>query len=454
MERVHMGEKQKAHGEHLEQAVACPQCQAINPHGGVTCGECGAVLEAPRATRESKEERAERRDERRAVRRGCRRMTTVTWLYRAGALAYAAAMLVAVLALVRPEVPRTGGVLVVGLTTVLAVLMLVGAIQVPFRPFVWTVIIASLATVVALVHLVGPDPLGLMFFFTGGWAAVLWATLPSAAGFRRLIAEHTDEYVLQHASVRTRRSIRGRSGQVRHERLLAAMRRAAGRAWKISAAAALLLSLASIVGTLAVLSRLRPQEFSARLESFETVWNRGYPVAVGGLFPPAVKEQKTAWLERVAEGHGWGDSLPQLGEGRMDHTADRASVHYQLADLALTVDWKLDGRDWQLVRLELPDPPLDPALERFLAAWQSSDLKAIAAFFPAGYEERTEESLVRASANRNWDVLPEVLETETGDSPEGEVVVTLRLEEGEVTTKWLFRLDGSWRLQALQLPPR
>ena len=440
--------------EHLTEAVACTECQAINPHGGAFCIECGAVLRASQTLQEREESARARHEATAALKHKYRWIAGITWLYGAGALSYAVVTVVAVLALARPEVPLGAGILVVALTTVLTALMLMGAIQILFKPFVWTSILAALASAVSAVHLIGPDPLGLMFFWSAAWAALFWAALVPTLRYRRLIAQYTDEYILHHASFRTRRSLRGRSAEERHARLLGVMQKAARRAWKISAVAAGSILLASALGTYGVLSNLRPEELSVALERFEAAWNDGDLAAVGALFPSNVRERQTTWLEGVTEGHGWREALPRLADGEIRRAEDRVWVDYELDDFTLSTCWILNGRSWVLFRVELPVPPLEPVFEGFLQAWRRSDLRAIADLFVAGHRDRMHEYIVRSARNRSWDTLPEILETHRTGSAEGEAVVTLSVEGGVVTTKWLFRADGRWGLHGLQFPRR
>ena len=443
-------------GHHLEQAIACPTCQAINPHAGIECTACGAALLEPLTAEELEEVASGRREVAHALRRGYRRMTTVTWLYRGGALTYALVTLLAIIALTQAEVPRTAGTVVVGLTTVLTVLMLVGAIQVPFRPFLWTVLLASIATLISVVHLLGPNPLGLMFGGTVVWACVFWAMLPSAREFSRLIDQYTDEYVLHHASLRTRRSLGHQSGESRHQRLLAVMRRAGARAWKVSAAAAVLVLLASAAGTYTVLKHLRPEEFSLVRSSFEQAWNSGNTSALNRLFAPSVREQQATLLQGLSASYGWVPKLPPLGAGVERADEGTLWVDYEVGGLPLSTHWALNDLRWRLVEVRLPEPPLEPVLERFVEAWNNSDLEAVASFVPDGYRERMHESFVLSAGYRDWDVLPKVLETQREPAPEGggQVLVTLRLEPGVLTTRWLFRRSGRWGLQMLRFPER
>lgn len=454
---LHSPEEGSDEEHHLEHALACHACEAINPHAGTECTACGATLLEPLTPEELEQLASGRREVAQALRRGYRRMTTVTWLYRGGALTYALVTLVAILALSRSDVPRTPGTLVVGLTTVLTVVLLMGAIQIPFRPFLWTVILASLATLISAVHLIGPNPLGLMFAGTVVWACVFWATLPSARGFRQLIERYTDEYVLHHASLRTRRSLGHDAGEQRHRRLLAVMRRAGARAWRVSAAAAVLILAASAVGTYSVLAHMRPQELAQARTSFESSWAAGDLAAIEGLFVPSLRVQEGSRLAGMTSGYGWAAALPPLGPGQERDDEGSIWVSYEVGDLALTTHWVLRDRRWFLAEASLPEPPLEPVLEQFIEAWNSSDLEAVASFVPDGYRERMHEAWMLSAGYRDWEVLPPVIGTEREPAPEGagQVQVLLQLEQGQVvTTRWLFRRSGRWGLQMLRFPER
>lgn len=107
------------------------------------------------------------------------------------------------------------------------------------------------------------------FLASTAWAALAWGALVPMFRFKKLIARHRDLYILHHASARTRRSLKGRSAQERHERLVDAMHRAARRARRVSFAEAGAICLASIAGTYAVLTTARPNDLPPLVERFE-----------------------------------------------------------------------------------------------------------------------------------------------------------------------------------------
>ena len=119
----------------------------------------------------------------------------------------------------------------------------------------------------------------------------------------------------------------------------------------------------------------------------------------------------------------------------------------------MSVRWSRDGRDWALVRVELPVPPFEPVRERFLATWRRSDRAGIASFYQKDHVERMLASIERSATRRNWDPLPEILEVDEADVEEGEVALTLVLADGPLRTTWLFRGDGAWSLHRFEFPP-
>ncbi|MCP3919376.1 MAG: hypothetical protein GY711_27885 [bacterium] len=391
-----------------------------------------------------------------ALKEAYRWMAGVTWFYRLGALAYALVTLFAILALARIEVPQRGGVQVVALTTLLSALLVMGALHILFKPFVWNVVIATLATAVAVAHFVGPNPLGLAFPASAVLAVLLWAAVIPTLRFRRLIERHKDLYILHHASIATRRSLKGRTPEERHERLLGAMHRAATRTWYASGAAVAAIILASAIGTGAVLGGLRPPELAPTLAEFEAAWNGSDLATVGGHFDERVREQQITWLDGVLDGHGWGDARPHLPVGAIREDAGETLVDYALGEITLTASWQLKDQRWSLFRLDLPVPPLEPTLAKFLDAWKASDPDAIAVFFSDDNQARMRDSIEDAALGRIWSKFPAVLDTRASDYAKGEADVTLALAngDGEVRTKWHLRGNGTWGLNELRFPKR
>jgi len=378
---------------------------------------------------------------------------SVTWLYRLGALAYAVATAFAVLALARTDVPEGPGVLVVGLTSLLSILMLVGAIVILFQPFAWTLVIAVLATVIATVHIVGPDPLGVAALASAIWAAVAWGALVPTSRFSKLIAEHKDLYIMHHASATTRRSLKGRSAEERHERLLTAMHRAARRAWKVSTGAAALFALVAGFGTHAVLTSMRPGILSNAIASFEAAWNEGGLAPAVEYLPVTIREQQAARLAGVTTGH-WGEQLPELPSGQLQRDKDRAWIDYQISGVTMKASWYLNGLEWELLQLDLPVPPLEPSIDLLLEAWEGGEPDAIAALFSEEGRATMLESIVVAARERSWESFPEVQATDISNYSGGSATVVLDLERGKVETQWHLRSDGTWGMHGLKLPRR
>jgi ribosomal protein L40E len=449
--------KSEASGALIGAELVCSKCQAINAPGARLCVECSAVLKGARRATARGESTEAGREAGAALRRAYRWIGAVTWLYRVGGALYAVATVFAFAALARTQVPLGPGLLVVALTTSLSVLMITAAIHILFRPFVWTVCIAVLATTVTVVHLLGPNPFGVAGYASLAWAVVAWAALLPTLRFRRLIAEHTDLYILHHASRRTVRSLDGHFARERHARLLAAMAHAYRRAWKLSAAAVGVLCLTSVIGSALVVTQLRPQEFAPTVAAFEAAWNGDGLTAATEFIGARTRARQREWLEGATAGHGWESDLPKLPPGTTHESEGRTFVDYELDALTLSTSWFLDGQVWVLIEIELPPPPFEPTLERFLGAWRSSSAEAVAGFFSAESRPGMLASIDRAARDRGWQRFPEVLEVERdaeADGAEGGVHVTLRLAESELKTEWHVRADGTWGLNGLRFPRR
>ena len=452
-----------------EQSVAtmtrarCADCRRTyrvpDPGHAYTCKACGGeVLAPPRGSpadhQPSAEEVAARRNASSELKGGYRWMTAITWMYRFAALAYGGVTLAAIVALTSPEVPLRPGLLVVGLCTVLTVTMLMGAIQLLFEPFLWTLVIAILATMVAAVHWGGPNPLGLAFYFSAGWAALFWLSVVPTWRFRKLIAEHTDLYVTHHASRDTRRSLVGRSRRERHERLVRAMRRAFRRAIRISAVAGLVILLVSLGGSWLAVNRVRPHEVKETVAAFEQAWSSGAADQIGDLFLPQLSEARAAWLQGMSEAHGWSEGWPQLKPRREWTDADRVRwLEYNLeGGLIMTATFAPHRRRWVVGSIELPDPPLEPFVDRLVAAWESSDVRQLVALFPQKHAERMLPSIENSLQLRGWTQFPSIRETRIGDPTSGGADVVLKVRGGDLIARCLLDARGHWTLNALRFP--
>lgn len=440
----------KAADESLEEPllanmVVCEECQVVQPVDEVECVECGATLPVG-----DEDDPAKRRHATViALKDAGKWAEVVTWLYRLGATAYILAMVLSIVALKFTDVPLGEGLIVVAVTTGMAILMEMGALHMQFKPLPWSVGIAAAATVVTVVHLVGPNPLGVALGATGTLAIFAWGAVYPSRQFGVLISEHRDLYILHHSSSSTRRSLTGRTPEERHERLLRAMRRAARKAWKLSTIISVVLCIISATGTFAVVSQLRPNDFSTALEEFERSWKASDYEAISAQFTERVAKQQSAWLRGSANGFGWEDALPALEQVDLDLDAVNAVVKYQVDGHPVTANWILKGKEWKLTLLELPKPSLDPHLRRFLKAWSKSDANTIVGFFSEDNQAEFMKSFKAAIERRRWNPLPEIGEVVVEDEDEQGIVVLLRIEEGDVTTKWHLRPDATWGLHGL-----
>ncbi|MEM9379381.1 MAG: hypothetical protein AAGB93_05465 [Planctomycetota bacterium] len=395
-----------------------------------------------------------RREASEALRSSAVQVAAVSWLYRLGAAAYGVATLFAVLALADLEVPLEGGLLVVALTTLLTVLLEMGAAHIQFRPFVWNVVIAALATAVAVVHAVGPNPLGIALPASAGLALLLWVAILPTRRARTLIQRHKDLYILHHASAATRRSLRAKTAEEKHERLVAAMRRASGRAWITSAAAAAAIVLVVLLGAYAVVGKARPDVLDDALAAFRSSWNTSDVEAVGAQYDARIRASETDWLAGRTAGLGWAGGLPELGEAERRSEGGREFVTFATAEAPVVTSWIRVGTRWTLAKVELPIPPFEPILDAFSTAWNASDADAIAEYFPA--EERWQMlQTVRGAAERqSWTAYPAIVSLERETMEDGGEVVKLDLGEQRVETRWHLRGDGAWALHFLKFPPR
>ncbi len=436
-----------------EGLVLCNDCQTLNPVEAEACFECGADLEGALVVEDEGEAADVLHEAKSAFRRAHRWSRWIAVTYHAGALAYAVATLFAVFALADPQVPKEEGLLVVGLTVAMSVLMGTAALHLSFQPFAWTLAVALLASGVAVVHTVGPNPYGAALLGSAAWAVLSWILLIPAWKFQSGIRHHKDLYILCQASLQTKQSVRGRSPGERHERLLRAMRRADRRAWKLSAVAAVALVLVSFFGTRAALGTARPATFEAALAAFESAWNNSGLEGVEPLFHERVREIEGTWLRGVATGHGWREALPTLPEGKRSVSRSKGQVDYAFDGMDLTVHFVLKDLEWALTKVELPYPPLEPAIERFRSAWNAGDSEALADFASAERRAALFQQLEQSRTRRGWDVFPPVQGTKMRNVSERGATAIMDLGQGrELETTWYFRDDGAWGVFGIKMP--
>jgi hypothetical protein len=287
------------------------------------------------------------------------------------------------------------------------------------------------------------------------WTLVFWAAVMPARRFHALIQEHPDQYVAHELQgMQVRRSLEGRSAEGRHDSLQRLLHKASGRAWKLSAAASGAFLLATGAGTYTVYANVRAPALAPVLEDFRAAWNGADLAAIGAYFPAKVRQSQSDRLAALIDGNGWTEAWPQLASGDVGEGITQVTVEYALESGALSTRWDLANRQWFLITTELPRPPFEPAFETFLQAWKRSDLKALAGFYPADYQERMEGSLGNSFSRRSWDPFPAILETRCTTNEDETINAVLVLDSGELTTQWRFGSSGKWRLRSFKLPKR
>jgi len=443
------------HGLEIRGTSTCTECQAVNPPGVHYCVECGASLDVDDSVPASRAGPRLRHEAAAALKAAYREIGIVRVAYRFGGVAYAVATVFAVFALADVEVPVRPGLLVVGLTSLLSALLFMGAIHILFQPFVWTLTIAVWASVISVVHFVGPNPYGVASWASAAWAVLAWCTLIPTFRFRRLVEKHKDLYITHHASSRTLRSLKGRSAHERHERLLAAMQRAARRAWKVSTLAGASIVLVGFVGSWVTLAYLRPERLEDVRVRFEAAWQSSDLDAVEDLFDARVRAVEQARLVGKVDGHEWRDALPSLSGGRSSGEDGERTVTYELAgvdDATLRVHWLQAEGAWRIERLELPVPPFEPVLAAFVEAWRASDPEAIASFFAPDSRAEMRDSIASAAEGRGWTAFPDLPEPRLTLPTEGRARAVFRVGRGELETEWHYRIEGRWVLHVLRMP--
>jgi hypothetical protein len=232
--------------------------------------------------------------------------------------------------------------------------------------------------------------------------------------------------------------------------LRAASRRATQRAAFVGGA----FCIASLLATALVAARMRPLELDAVLADFRGAWAGGDPAEVAGFLHPELRAHREEWLAGVLAGYGWRGAAPPLGAEAVRAAEDGTWVEHAVGGVRLSTCWVPAGRGWTVAAIDLPPPPVEPALDAFARAWRHSDARAISELFPAGYEDRMLAYLDRLARRRGWSRFPAILGSERTRGPDGEEVVTLSTERDRITVKWVFRGDGVWGLKGLNVTER
>lgn len=285
-------------------------------------------------------------------------------------------------------------------------------------------------------------------------ALLLWVAILPTHRARILIQRHKDLYILHHASAATRRSLRAKTAEEKHDRLVAAMRRASGRAWITSAAAAFAIMIAASLGAYAVVSKARPDVLDDALATFRSSWNASDVKAVGAHYDARIRATETVWLAGRTSGLGWSAGLPELGDEERRTEGGREVVTFATSESPVVTQWFLDGTRWTLARVEPPIPPFDPVLDAFSKSWNASDADAIAEYFPAEERWRMLQTVRGAAERQSWSAYPAIVSLDRETLEGGSEVVKLDLGDQMVKTRWHLRTDGAWALHYLEFPPR
>lgn len=441
----------KAERGPLDHLPSCPACSAVNPKGSAYCAECGETLVPDGGRPRSGEATAERRRAAAHLRKSFRAIRAITWLYRLNALFTGLATVAIAASLADPAEPSGEAALTLALVATLTVVFAVGSIQLRFHPFAWAVGIASLTTVNTAIALLEEGLSGAGIFGVA-WALVLWSAVLPTVRFRRLVREHGDLYIAHriHGTQAERKS--GRDD----EELFGRARR---KALWLSAAIALVVWAGAGLGGWTVYATGRPEPFDVTLAAFAEAWERGDAGSVAAFFEESEQEKERAWLEVVANGHGWQGAWPDLGDGEW-----RQEESHALAELPLSSGedggvvlstWKLDGAAWRLDELTVPLPPLDERAQALVDAWSASDAAAVGALFRPGSRERMARSLEVQMSRRGWgEAFPRIVGVEVSQRGRRNAEAALDLGDEEVVSVWQFGENGEWALMGLRFPER
>src|SRR5262249_8168567 len=111
------------------------------------------------------------------------------------------------------------------------------------------------------------------------------------------------------------------------------------------------------------------------------------------------------------------------------------------------------GTGWLLTRLDLPPPPIDPAIAAFTKAWNAKDLAGLTALFQESMRPRLHAYLDQLSDRRGWkDGYPHATASRTVPIRSRFADVWLDTASDSFRTRWGLDDDDRWLIVTLDPP--
>ncbi|MFT5285023.1 MAG: hypothetical protein ACI8TQ_001184 [Planctomycetota bacterium] len=170
------------------------------------------------------------------------------------------------------------------------------------------------------------------------------------------------------------------------------------------------------------------------------------------FFSPEVREWQVERLFGLTNGQGWGHALPRLKDRVEDKSPTAAVIQYEVQNLTVAMHWHLEERDWQVAQIVMPIPSAGPIIDRFLKAWNQSDVHDMSSFFIPDFRERMVNSLQNSLKNRQWEAFPAIESREVVEVGQETVQLRLKTDGGKIRADWVISPQGGWCLQRVVFP--
>jgi predicted RNA-binding Zn-ribbon protein involved in translation (DUF1610 family) len=427
--------------------ASCAQCDAILPHGARHCPECGREVRAPArpSGSDAPDERVLAAKDLHAARRA---VTVVSRLLLVNAVAYGVYTVVLVFRLVDPEVSFTAGLVSFARPLALLVLSAAAIAQVALHPLPWSIGIASLWSVDSVLLFWSARVSSVALVIRCALVVALWLSVLPTVRVARLLERYPGAYASRaFLGVYASASI-----GAKELRQLAA-RTAWKRSGQYAAAALAVVALAVSI----VWFGMRPQLLGPSLESFVGAWNRDQLREVAAAMEPEAGASLRTRVEKVRAARRW-TTLPHLASPPAEALATQFGpkvVELRLENSSDTLEsrWERSGRGWILAHLELPPPPLAPAVEAFTRAWNASDADRLAELFQGDLRLRARSYLEQLREKRHWTAgLPHVGTNSVLPISRRYADVWLVSDSGRFRTRWALDDDDLWGIVTLDPP--
>jgi hypothetical protein len=272
--------------------------------------------------------------------------------------------------------------------------------------------------------------------------------MPSMVRVRRLLRRHPGAFAA--------RALLGvvASRDVGAEQL---RRLAVRAAWKRAGVHVAIAAGVVALAVAVVWTGFRPRPLARTLDAFTEAWNRSDVNGVVAFVTSDKATAERARLERVSTVRAW-SSLPPLvpatGEvlGALEGPRE-VGLHLLGRDECVTLLWARNGAAWELTRLDLPPPPIGPAVEIFTRAWNASDVERISELFAESSRARVRAYFDRLIHARGWtNGLPKVSAGSTDPRGPSDADVWMTTERDRFLTTWHLDEDDHWVLVSVEAP--